>query len=549
MRINNPVFSSAGISFLLHLIFLVVSCFVFLPGLQLSSQKTKLISVKIVKEERAMKSALAVGQASSDQKDKKQLVSESEIPMSFMEPDEKIRKDLSIPVPQQAEPLVVSRRDRKTEYREPKENATVLEKKARKAVRQNLVEVGTMPASPKEAGVEMNVTGDNISTNIKEKSPGSGALITTGLFNATNKNDKFQVTPNYKPGVKRATAYSDLKGTLGFELKTYQDPKDGQKYFRLSVKVQNTMANLTVLPKELVVLVDCSQSIGEKRLAEFKQGLTHVVRNLNKDDRFNIIAFKEKMEPLSSTGALEPTEQNVKAAIQFIKLLSSGSKTNVFNALSETVNRTASLKPAYTIFISDGLPTEGVKDSRQVINQISEVNKGKIPIFAFSGGLGVSRYLLDFVAYKNRGWSEFANRDYFIGRDLGRMYNKIRDPLLINLRYNTSGLKKEELFPQALPDFFKGSELVLFGKYTNEDRFIVQVLGDLKDEIKEFIVESALPNAQKGDAEIARQWAFHKVYHLISLLKPNEESPEILQQIDALCEQFNIETPYSKNYR
>jgi hypothetical protein len=207
------------------------------------------------------------------------------------------------------------------------------------------------------------------------------------------------------------------------------------------------------------------------------------------------------------------------------------------------------MKPSYRILLSDGFATQGVTNSRQVINQISDANNGRIGIFAFSGGTSISRYLLDFISYKNRGWGHYTPRDYWISKELARMYDKIRDPLLLNLRYNVSGISEKEIYPKILPDFFKGSEFVVYGNYVEEDKLVVRLLGDVQGETKEFSVKASLKNAGAGDKTIAYQWAFHKVYHLIGELRHNEKNEELLKSIDELCARFGIETPYSKNFR
>ena len=170
-------------------------------------------------------------------------------------------------------------------------------------------------------------------------------------------------------------------------------------------------------------------------------------------------------------------------------------------------------------------------------------------IFTFGGGADVDPYMLDFVAFKNRGWSTVTDREYNMGREFSKLYDEIKDPLLLNMRYYVSGLNDKEIFPQAMPDFFKGSQFVIWGKYTNEDSFAIQIRGEIAQEKKEFIVTASLKDAQTGDKHIARDWAFHKVYFLISELKFNENNEALIEAINDLCARFHIITPYSFSVR
>ena len=122
-----------------------------------------------------------------------------------------------------------------------------------------------------------------------------------------------------------------------------------------------------------------------------------------------------------------------------------------------------------------------------------------------------------------------VDREYLMGREFSKFYDEIKDPLLLNVRYYVSGLNDKEIFPQTMPDFFKGSQFVIYGKYTNEDKFVIQIRGEMVQDKKEFIVSASLKNASAGDKQIARDWAFHKVYYLISQLKYNENNEALLQ--------------------
>jgi len=200
------------------------------------------------------------------------------------------------------------------------------------------------------------------------------------------------------------------------------------------------------------------------------------------------------------------------------------------------------------VIMTDGIPTTGIVDDRHVINEISNVNDNKVSMFTFGGGADVDPYMLDFIAFKNRGWSRVADREYNMAREFDKLYDEIKDPLLLNVRYYVSGLNEQEIFPQTMPDFFKGSQFVIYGKYTNENKFAIQIRGDIADEKKEFIVVAALKDAGLGDKQIAHDWAFHKIYYLISQLKYNEDNQDLLDSIHELCARFRIITPYSISY-
>ena len=266
----------------------------------------------------------------------------------------------------------------------------------------------------------------------------------------------------------------------------------------------------------------------------------------NKGDYFNIGAFKRKIlwfRPHS----VRSDKSSIKAAKAFVDRLIVKQKTNAYNAFYQSIKIKKTIDPSYIIFFSDGRPTEGETNALKIVSEISHLNKGERPIFAVSGGMGVNRYFLDFIAYKNRGWAEYTNRTHMIEKQIVALYNKIMSPLLLHLRYHISGLDESQVYPKALPDFFRNAEFSLYGKYTDENKFSLQLLGDLKNEENEFIVVGNLDKAAKGGEDIARNWAFNKIYYLIGLLEYGQENDEIKKEINRLCTKFNIRTPYTEN--
>ena len=232
--------------------------------------------------------------------------------------------------------------------------------------------------------------------------------------------------------------------------------------------------------------------------------------------------------------------------MRFVEALTAGEKTDAYTALYKTIQEKHLRRPSYLIFLSDGRPTKGVVDSRRLINEVSALNQGKVVIFSFSGGTRVNRYLLDFLAYKNRGWAEYSYRTHLIGETLAQFYDKIRDPILLNPRYYVSGLDQENIYPKILPDFFRNTEFTLYGRYTDATTFSLQVLGDRNGKTREFFMKGSLADAKEGGEDIARGWAFNKIYHLISQLRYGGDNSKIIAEIRTLSRKFHIKTPYGR---
>ncbi len=342
----------------------------------------------------------------------------------------------------------------------------------------------------------------------------------------------------------KLAAYDPLDTFLNVEVYTYQHPPTGEKYFMIKIFANPKAKTFKAMAKELIFVIDASLSISPDRLEKFKRGIRESLKGFNRGDVFNIIAFKEDTV-LFAPVSVPPTADNIKKAERFVSALTPSEQTDVYRAFEKVIRMPATHLPSNILLLSDGRPTHGIQDSRELIGLITRLNDNVRPIFSFSGGVKVNRYLLDFISYQNRGWSQFVRKTYDIDTGLSALYEKIKDPLFLNLRYRFNNLNSAEIFPKSLPDFYRNAEFILYGKYDEENQFSMQLLGDIHGETKELIFSRSLTEAKTGGEEIMRGYAFNKIYHLISQMTLKGQEESLRAEIEKFSKQYSILTPYS----
>ena len=337
--------------------------------------------------------------------------------------------------------------------------------------------------------------------------------------------------------------YEDMSQLLDVALDTYEDIDTGEKYFRLVISVKKG-ASLEIIPKEITFLIDSSKSITAEKLSCIKEGVLDSVGSYNPGDRFNLVAFRGNLVRFREK-TIPATEKTVSEARSFIRQLEAVGQTDVENALLKIIDEPVTFRPSYIVLITDGRPTTGVTDSRRIIQQITRHNNMERPIFCFGGGLRVNRYLLDFISYQNRAWSRFADQTYDMAKDFNSFYRQIKDPVLLNVRYRLNGLDPGEVYPKYLSDFYQARPFTLYGRFESEDVFSVQLLGEINGTVKELIFERSLKEAPAGEVDIAREWAFRKIYYLISRNTMGKgDTLRLRGEIEALSRKYGITTPY-----
>jgi len=547
-KVKKRILIAILVSVLFHIGFLVWSYFVnILPSIPFPERPETVFHVKLDTLEQQGQEKLRFDSESSHKTLKPDnLFSEDKVSKPTVESEELIKNNIESSIQRNKQSLIPSSIKENQVIRKSEFNDIIVTKKVRHSVRENLVDLGELPHEDFASGSPVLISGEDISRYFLDKSAIPANASMASPLQAANTQNQFQVMKRNFSGVEHESKSMDLGTALTYQLFKYKDPA-GQKYFKLVVKVRDATIDFPVIPKEIIFLVDASGSIGIKRLAQVEGGIAYSLNHLNPNDLFNILVFKDKNSPFSPV-SVKPTPENIKNAIDFLKGQRSWSTTDIYDAIRTSINLNNAFVPSYRVFISDGIPTTGIVDDRHVINEISKMNNNKVSIFTFGGGSAVDPYMLDFIAFKNRGWSTVVGREYFMAREFSKFYDEIKDPLLLNVRYYVSGLNDKEIFPQTMPDFFKGSQFVVYGRYTDENKFVVQVRGDMVQDKKEFIVGASLNDALAGDKKIARDWAFHKVYYLISQLKYNEDNGALIDTINNLCAKFHIITPYSFSY-
>lgn len=338
--------------------------------------------------------------------------------------------------------------------------------------------------------------------------------------------------------------YPPLDDLLTVRMLTYHAPGEADGYFMVVVEPRRDRSKFDILAKDIIFVIDSSSSIQPAKLARYVAGLQQCVAALNPDDRFDVVEFKT--EPNRMAGRLVPaTKARLTAAKFFLSSRVSSGNTNVYGAVQGLVGTRPDPDRPYMIFlVTDGRANRGVVENRNIINQVAAMNKNQAAIYSFAGGAKFNEYLLDLLSYRNKGESRFERTRGKVAESLFGFYEEVRDPILLNLRFQVGTVSDAEVYPKVLPDFFLKSRITICGRYRDEAEFSMQILGDVNGTTKEFIFKQRFDQPGNGDEAVARQWAFQKIYYLIGRMVEQGEDDATIAEIRALGAKYAIQTPY-----
>jgi len=352
---------------------------------------------------------------------------------------------------------------------------------------------------------------------------------------------------NVLPNIDFALYYS-LGETQAFHLLAYRDPTDSSDpdgfFLVLLAPRINTIDQ--VIPKDLLLVLDSSGSMDGEKFQQALQATRYILDNLNRDDRFNLITFSTGIEMYAS--GLRPASEAA-GARAWLDMLGAEGSTDINRALLEAAAMVDPERPTYLIFLTDGLPTEGVTDSPSILSNFAVNAPANLRLFSFGVGYDVDTILLDTLAQDHHGRSTYVQPGMNLDEILSTFYSGISTPVLTSLELSFGSVSTYDLYPTPLPDLFAGSQVILLGRYREGGKTDVHLTGEVNGEIQTFTFTDQVfeksSQANTWQASIPRLWATRKIGYLLNEIRLKGANQEIIDQIIHLSIRYGIVTPYT----
>ena len=352
---------------------------------------------------------------------------------------------------------------------------------------------------------------------------------------------------NVLPEIDFALYYS-LGETEAFHLLSYRNPADSTEadgFFMVLLAPRIDTID-RVIPKDLILVLDRSGSMDGEKFMQAQLATQYILNHLNPEDRFNIVSFSTGIEVYSD--GLRPATEAAEAEAWLESLRAEGS-TDINRALLEAASMVDLERPTYLIFLTDGLPTEGVTDSQIILANFERSAPQNLRLFAFGVGYDVDTILLDSISQGHHGRSIYVQPGMQLDETLSSFYNSISTPLLTNLKLDFGDIAVYDLYPSPLPDLFAGSQVILLGRYKEGGSTDIQLIGEVSGERQTFTFTGQefekASTANSIQTSIPRLWATRKIGYLLNEIRLRGANQEIIDQIVKLSIRYGIVTPYT----
>ncbi len=342
---------------------------------------------------------------------------------------------------------------------------------------------------------------------------------------------------------------------VGLNLLTYPETVE-RGFFLLLAAPSVEVSDERVVPRDVLLVLDTSGSMEGEKLGQAKDALAYVLRHLNDRDRFNVIAFSTGLSQYAR--GLRPASE-ADQAVEWVRGLDAVGGTNINRALLEALSlsgleESGDERPTVLIFLTDGLPTEGVTEVDQILANVAAAAGGNVRLFPFGVGNDVNTVLLDSLAQENRGATAYVRPHQRIDEEVSGFYAKIKTPVLTDTAIDFGGVMTEDVYPYPLPDLFAGSQLIVTGRYRLPDGHTgaarVVLSGRVDGEGRTFVYPAAFPTGDGDEVGaiasfVPRLWATRKIGHLLTQIRLHGENEEWVEAVVDLSVRYGIITPYT----
>ena len=356
------------------------------------------------------------------------------------------------------------------------------------------------------------------------------------------------------PDIDFDMIYSTSADDVGLDLLTFPDSGFSREGFFLLMAAPSVEVD-RVIPRDIVLVLDTSGSMEGDKLSQAKAAAKYVLTHLNPEDRFNVTVFSTGVKHFD--WELQPVSR-ASEAISWIDRMKALGGTNINQALLEAIsfrNPTEDSntgRPLVLLFLTDGLPTEGVTDIGQILANTRHNSTSYLRLFSFGVGNDVNTELLDSLADENGGLVSYVRPGESIQEEMSSLYSKIQTPVLSNLELDFGAVLIEEIYPQVLPDLFSGSQLLVAGRYRlgsgYSGRTTLRLSGTVEGKKLSYQKQvDLMDHGEYSEANgfIPRLWATRKIGYLLNQIRYQGENQEWVDAVIELSLRYGIITPYT----
>jgi Ca-activated chloride channel family protein len=162
-------------------------------------------------------------------------------------------------------------------------------------------------------------------------------------------------------------------------------------------------------------------------------------------------------------------------------------------------------------------------------------------------GNDVNAHLLDRLAEITDGSSEYVAPREELDAKVAALYDRLSHPVLSNVKVSFGEAGARSVLPSKVPVLFKGSEIMMVGRYTEGGKHTFTISGSLAGKDVQYKCTVDLPTKPGDSANefLAPLWAARQIGYLLQEIRLHGGNQELIEEVVRLSKQYGIVTEYT----
>src|SRR5262245_9310419 len=300
-------------------------------------------------------------------------------------------------------------------------------------------------------------------------------------------------------------------------------------------------------PRNILLMLDTSLSMNGEKLSRAVEAIDFFLHSLQPRDRFNLILFSDRVEPLSPN-PLPATAENVERGLGFVKSSTLGGGTDLNQALLKAVELADAFPPGERslALISDANPTLKTVSVKRIAQAFDRANASdtlpKTRLFALAVGSDANRSLLEELTRNCKGYFAESRETEDISAQLKIIFARMGSPSIDGLQFTASDPKNfSYIYALQSPHGFDGSSAAFVGRYKKPSpNAEVKIEGRSGDRPVVVSRQVPLPELDTDQDHLPRLWARARVDALIHEMNLNGEREDYISEIIRLSQKYRF---------
>ena len=305
-------------------------------------------------------------------------------------------------------------------------------------------------------------------------------------------------------------------------------------YALLSIVPPAPDAGFATMPRDLIVLLDTSGSMGGGPLEQGKRVVAALIDSLSEIDRLEVIEFSMRANRYTRS-PVPGTKREKEKAIAWVMNREANGGTEMHSAIVDALQGLRPGAQRQVVLVTDGY----VGGEEQIVTLLHESLPESCRMHVVGVGSGVNRTLAASLARAGRGAEVLVSLDEDAEKSAKGLVDKTRAPVLTDV--TISGDAFVDCSPEHVPDVFAGAPLLAALQVRPTGGELV-VRGKLARGVWEQRIQVAAADPGDGNPAVVKLYARERVADLEMRWTIGNEVQAIDREIESIGLVFQIAT-------